>query len=103
MNSVYCRDCGKEISANALACPHCGAQQNTNLNSPKSRMVAILLALFLGWFGVHKFYLGQATHGIIMLVLFIFGIGIIINTVWSIIDIITYATKTDEQFSSSYQ
>lgn len=65
-------------------------------------MIAILLALFLGWFGIQKFYLGQATQGIIMIVLIVCGIGVITNTIWSIIDIIRYATKTDEEFAAIY-
>ncbi len=39
----------------------------------KSKIVAGLLALLLGGLGVHKFYLGCTTAGIIMLVICIFG------------------------------
>jgi TM2 domain-containing membrane protein YozV len=34
----------------------------------KSRSTAAILALFLGGFGVHKFYLGQAIFGILYLI-----------------------------------
>ena len=40
------------------------------------RMVAILLAMFLGCVGAHKFYLGYTKEGIIMLVVFILGIAL---------------------------
>ena len=38
----------------------------------KSKIVAGILALFLGVFGIHKFYLGCTTAGIVMLVVFLF-------------------------------
>uniref|UniRef100_UPI0027952195 TM2 domain-containing protein n=1 Tax=Klebsiella pneumoniae TaxID=573 RepID=UPI0027952195 len=33
------------------------------------RRIAILLALFLGWLGAHRFYLGQVGWGIVLLIL----------------------------------
>ena len=41
----------------------------TSSGPEKSRITAALLAFFLGIFGVHKFYLGYSTTGIIQLVL----------------------------------
>ena len=54
---VYCRGCGKEIHRSARACPHCGAVQRTDV--VKSKTVAGVLALFLGGFGIHRFYLNH--------------------------------------------
>lgn len=48
----------------------------------KSWMVTVLLCLFLGAFGVHRFYLGYTTLGIIQL-LTLGGCGI-----WALIDLI---------------
>lgn len=42
----------------------------------KSRMIAALLAVFLGFFGVHKFYLGQVLPGMLYLALFFIGLNI---------------------------
>ena len=64
------------------------------------RVTAGILAILLGWLGVHKFYLGYTTAGIIELVLgFCFGIGWIIG----IIEGIIYLTKSDEEFVRTYQ
>jgi TM2 domain-containing membrane protein YozV len=35
----------------------------------KSKLTAGLLGLFLGTFGIHKFYLGKTTQGIIYILL----------------------------------
>jgi len=62
------------------------------------KIVAALLAFFLGTLGIHRFYLGKKTSAIIMLVLGIIGyatswmvIGIPIIAVlgvWSLVDFI---------------
>ena len=62
----------------------------------------------LGWLGLHKFYLGYAKEGVIMLLLsLVLGIvtlgvatGVII--IISIIEAITYFTKSDEEFDRIY-
>lgn len=54
--------------------------------SKKSKTVALLLCIFSGYLGVHKFYVGKVGGGILYLLTFgIFGIG------W-LIDIILIAT-----------
>ena len=59
-------------------------QQNTNYNPQqmnteptKDKLVAGLLAIFIGTLGIHKFYLGYTKSGVIMLLvsLLTFGIG----------------------------
>jgi len=55
---VFCRGCGKEIHESARSCPHCGATQRVG-SQGKNKVVAGLLALFLGGLGIHRFYLGQ--------------------------------------------
>jgi len=41
--------------------------------SPKSRLAATLLAYFVGWLGVHRFYIGKVGTGAIILALYIIG------------------------------
>lgn len=33
--------------------------------SPKNKTVALILAIFLGWFGIHRFYAGKVGTGIL--------------------------------------
>lgn len=73
----------------------------------KSKIVAGILALFLGGFGVHKFYLGCTTAGIIMLVIFLFGfiaIGIpsLVIAIIAFIEALIYFFKSDDNFKETY-
>jgi TM2 domain-containing membrane protein YozV/cold shock CspA family protein len=72
----------------------------------KNRIVAAVLALFLGHWGVHKFYLGKTNAGIIMLLMGTVGWLLVIpalaNWVIAIIEFIIYLTKSDQQFFEDY-
>ena len=81
----------------------------------KSKIVAGLMALFLGIFGVHKFYLGFTLPGLIYLMcswIFmmlagvtdedIFLIPTLIIYMFSSIDAVIYFTRTDEDFQRIY-
>lgn len=64
--------------------------------SSKSRLVAGLLAIFLGSFGIHSFYLGDTKKGIIHLVLSLTGILALASTGWAIGEgIMLLCGKTD--------
>ena len=57
-NTKFCPECGKEVAANAVVCTGCGVQlKPIGLGSGKNKMVAALLAFFLGGFGIQWFYL----------------------------------------------
>lgn len=65
----------------------------------EKKIPAGILAILLGAFGVHKFYLGYTKEGVIQLILgFACGIGGIIG----IIEGIMYLTKSDEDFAATY-
>jgi len=49
-NSVYCRECGKEISKKAKMCPNCGIETKKYYKKPKLLIVIIVVMLF-GKFG----------------------------------------------------
>lgn len=66
-------------------CPKCGAEiteNNLQPVSPKSRLVAAILAWYLGVFGVHRFYVGRIVSGIFMILTF-GGLGL-----WALVDAI---------------
>ena len=50
--------------------------------SPKSRIAALVLCIFLGGFGIHNFYVGKIGWGILYLFTFgLFGIGWLIDII----------------------
>jgi TM2 domain-containing membrane protein YozV len=64
----------------------------------KNRVVAILLAWFLGLLGIHHFYLGNSGKGALYLVLSLLVLPIPVIAILCIIDIITIATSKDPIF-----
>lgn len=86
---IKCPECSESISNQSISCNSCGLPiakplpykavppplSTTNHTTivhinRKSKGFAALLALFLGGFGIHKFYLGQTLWGILYLLFF---------------------------------
>jgi TM2 domain-containing membrane protein YozV len=61
--------------------------------SPKSRLAALLLAIFLGAFGVHSFYVGKVGAGIGQIAITVVSLGTL-GWVWPLIDVILIAVGT---------
>jgi TM2 domain-containing membrane protein YozV len=61
------------------------------------RVVAGILAILLGAYGVHRFYLGDMKGGLLHILACFSGCGVI-----SIIEGIIYLRMTDEQFYQNY-
>jgi len=132
-NDIFCRNCGKKVNAVAIACPGCGVPPRTQKNfchhcgkptsaiqimctqcgvslapiKEKSRLTAGILAILLGHFGVHKFYLGNTGWGVFMLCASLLGVvtfGISTLAIWitAFIEGIIYLTKSDEEFAETY-
>jgi TM2 domain-containing membrane protein YozV len=64
----------------------------------KNRIVAILLALFLGSLGIHRFYLRKPFSGVLYVIFFWTGIPAIL----SVISAFRYAFMSDEKFDHRY-
>ena len=64
----------------------------------KSKVAAGLLAIFLGGFGVHKFYLGRAGQGLVYLLFCWTFIPAVIGFVEGIV----YLFMSDEEFHAKY-
>ncbi len=100
----YCSNCGAELKERADVCLKCGKlvrKSSINLQTDipegrKSKIVAALLAFFLGVFGVHNFYLGYTGKGIAQLIITVFGvlliIGPLVSYVWAIIELVCILT-----------
>lgn len=94
---MFCRNCGAQIDEKAEIRPKCGVRQeppkstgSINLSigekstdpfaSPKSKLVTLLLCIFLGGLGAHRFYVGKIGMGILYLcTMGLFGIGVLVD------------------------
>ena len=105
---MYCQKCGKELPAGASFCPSCGAAVGASAAatspgyapgkpvSPHSRLAALLLCLFLGCLGVHRFYVGKIGTGVAM-IFTLGGLGI-----WAFVDFIMIVTGGFKDIEQRY-
>lgn len=92
---MFCKNCGYGMSEAAEACPDCG--HPAIVKGKKNKVVFVLLALFLGGLGVHRFYLGDIGLGLLMCALLLVGISPLIALVEAIV---IGLRKDDPRFSS---
>lgn len=64
-----------------------------------TRKIAIVLAVFLGWLGAHRFYLGQIGWGIVYLIILYVFAPLVVAI--SLIDAARYLFMSDEDFSTT--
>jgi hypothetical protein len=111
---MYCRNCGKEVADQAVMCVSCGVPPKNGKNfcqncgeasvpgaeicakcgvrlaqaagEGRDWLTTLLLCIFVGGLGIHRFYTGHTVIGIIQL-LTLGGCGI-----WTIIDLILIIT-----------
>jgi len=69
-----------------------------NEKSKKEKLIAIILAFFLGNFGIHRFYLKKPISGLLMILFFWTFIPALI----AIIDVIRYAFMSNDKFDKLY-
>ena len=81
----FCQNCGAEASPAAVVCVKCGASLAAAPAEGRDWLTALLLSIFLGTFGIHRFYTGHTVIGVIQL-LTLGGCGI-----WALVDIIMIA------------
>ena len=83
----YCSQCGAQLVDEAVVCPQCGCpvqpQRSVDPNaSPKSRLIALLLCVFVGGLGIHRFYVGKIGTGVLwLLTAGCFGIGALVDLI----------------------
>lgn len=82
----FCHNCGQPTQPGATICTSCGFALAGGTGEQKSKLVAILLAFFLGGFGAHDFYLGYTKNAVIKIILTVCtGVG---GSIWAFIDFI---------------
>ena len=97
----------EQILSQPIECVQDTQTQDTASAGEKSKLVAGLLAIFLGTLGIHKSYLGYTQAGVIMLLVsilgaFLFGLGPLVMGVIALIEGIMYLTKSDADFERIY-
>ena len=94
-DEMYCSSCGSIIKRRAEICVKCGVRVSgqpfpspaatvVTAFSPKSRLAAGFLGIFLGGLGVHRFYLGNVGIGIIQIIVSIVSLGV--GGLWGFIE-----------------
>ncbi len=85
------------------------AKETFQSSGDNKKVIAGILAILLGAFGIHKFILGYNKEGIIMLVITIV-LGVVtcgmfawVMSIIGLIEGIIYLTKSDADFYNTYQ
>ncbi len=73
--------------------------KKSSSRNKKSRTTAILLVLFLGWMGAHKFYLKQTGWGVLYLLFFWTAIPTLVSWVELIILILMGDSEFNRKFN----
>lgn len=105
METKFCEFCGNKVAIDAVICPKCGKQleelkTEENKSNPQviinnsntingaigrkqcDKWVALLLCIFLGFLGGHKFYEGKGGMGVLYIFTCgLFGIGIFVDLI----------------------
>ncbi|MCX6538076.1 MAG: TM2 domain-containing protein [Acidobacteria bacterium] len=121
---MFCRHCGKELSAQAVVCiscgcapatgdrfcQHCGAETQpaaaiclkcgvSLIGRPragaKSKVAAGVLGILLGGLGVHRFYLGFVGIGILQIIVTLITCGL--GAIWGFVEGILILTGSMNQ------
>jgi TM2 domain-containing membrane protein YozV len=77
------------------------SQSNTPPKEENKKVLAGILAILLGGFGVHKFILGYTKEGLIQIAITLVTCGM--GSILALIEGIIYLTKSDEDFYQTYQ
>lgn len=99
----YCFNCGVKTDAEQILCVQCGVSLKRSafadvpvISGKKDKLTTGLLALFLGCFGIHKFYLESWGWGIVY-----FLIGPI-SFILGVIEGLIFLTMDKETFDRKY-
>jgi len=92
MGDAFCGSCGAPFTGQKpVNCPSCGAPTGLPAMGqpvPKSRIVAGVLGVTLGLFGIHNFYLGYTGKAVAQLLITVLSCFLLspISAVWGFIE-----------------
>lgn len=105
----YCTSCQAPLTSVSSA-PPAGYQPMQSVNpgamtdwkqlGADKKIIAGILGILVGGFGVHKFVLGYTTEGLIQIVITFITCGV--GSVVGLVEGIIYLTKSDEDFVRTY-
>ena len=105
--SQYCQNCGIPLQPGMNYCPRCGRAVGQNggeqpYQRQKSRIAAGMLGIFLGWLGIHNFYLGYRGRAAAQLLISLLSFGALawIPGIWGFIEgimILTGSVRCDAE------
>ena len=116
--AIYCPRCNAPNADTAQVCYSCqsplssaggsyqpmqqgyGGGPPAQIPGADKKVMAGILAIVVGGFGIHKFILGYTTEGIIQIVLTFITCGL--AGIIPIVEGIIYLTKSDEEFVRTY-
>ena len=114
----YCTKCGAQNDELATYCVNCqtpltpaagyqpmqsvnqGAMTDWKAMGADKKVVAGILGILLGGLGIHKFFLGYTTEGILQIVISFVTCGA--GSIIGLVEGILYLTKSDEEFVRTY-
>ncbi len=128
---MFCHNCGNKLPDGSKFCDNCGtklgnagaapvepqpqvrvnpfAEPGESVNaygevqySSCDSNVAALLSFLFGALGLHDFYCGKTSNGIIKLVLTITGIATIVSVIWNLIDLYSIGDGSYMDGSGNY-
>lgn len=102
LGNHFCPNCAGQTHELAVVCVRCNCPLNAVPPMPavqqKSKLVAGLLAIFIGTLGIHNFYLGYNQKAIIQLLIatvggiFTCGLSSIVVAIWALIEAVQIFT-----------
>ncbi len=98
--SRYCDTCGAPVAGDQKTCGACGnslekLSMRAKTVGSKNRVTAGLLAVFLGGFGAHSFYLGYKKKAIMQIIVTLCTLGL--GGIWGLVEGIMLFCNAEEK------
>jgi len=78
------------------------ARPRQQVGADRDKIIAALLAFFVGTLGIHRFYLRRNGSAIAMLILSCTLVGLVVTAPWALIDMVRYLVMSEAEFAHRY-